>query len=87
MAKALEFYGNEESTETQRFVKMFDKLFDCLNVRHPTEHIHKRKPFLRPYTSKEDDRFDVRMYIPINFSRMAHHLFYCSGCRKNFWGI
>lgn len=62
VAKAFEFYGDPETTETRRFVKMFDTFFDCLNVRHPTEHKQKRKPNLRPYTSKDDDRFNVCPY-------------------------
>ena len=38
VAKAFEFYGSTDTTETQRFVEMFDKFFDCLNVRNLDEH-------------------------------------------------
>lgn len=62
VAKAFAFYGDTKTDETQRFVKMFDQFFDCLNVRHPTEYIKHRKPLLKPYTSKDDERFAVRMF-------------------------
>lgn len=38
---------------------MFDKFFDCLNVRHPDVHIKRRKPNLKPYTSATDERLNV----------------------------
>ena len=37
---------------------MMDDFFDCLNVRSRKEHKLKRKPFLAPYTSVSDPRFD-----------------------------
>ena len=40
---------------------MFDNLFDCLNVRNTTECITKQKPFLSPYTSVDDERFEWLM--------------------------
>ena len=36
---------------------MMDKCLDCLNVRHTNEHELKRKPFLKPYKSVNDERF------------------------------
>ena len=48
VAKALDFYGNEEATETKRFVDIFDTFFDCLNVRSLEEHHRRRKPNLAP---------------------------------------
>ena len=38
---------------------MFDKFFDCMNVRSFTECFEKRKPDRRPYRSSTDPRFDV----------------------------
>ena len=46
MANALAFYGRSDTKETERFVRFFDKFFDCLNVRGLDEHIKKRKPDL-----------------------------------------
>ena len=59
MAKAFEFYGTSETTETQRFVEIMDKFFDCLNGRNLQEHYHKRKPNLRPYTTASDECLTV----------------------------
>ena len=42
---------------------MFDKFFDCLNVRSPDEHKRQRKPDLKPYTSASDERLCVRCII------------------------
>ena len=45
---------------------MFDKFFDCLNVRCISESVHRRKPDLRPYRSPDDARLKVsviRHYI------------------------
>ena len=58
MSTVLEKFGPKEATETAKYCFFLDKFFDCLNVRHPDEHIRKRKPFLKPYTSEEDPRFD-----------------------------
>ena len=35
-----------------------DYFFECLNARHLDEHKLKRNPFLAPYTSTNDFRFD-----------------------------
>ena len=72
VANALQFYGNPDTTETERFVRTFDKFFDCLNVRSPNEHITKRKEHMKPYSSASDERLLVGfavvtyMYIHTN---------------------
>ncbi len=53
---ALEYFGDDDTAETQEFVKNFDRFFDCLNVRCTTEGRNKRKPDLRPYCSPCDSR-------------------------------
>lgn len=53
----LKEFGRPEASETSKFCLDFDKFFDCCNVRNTKEHIHKRKPFLKPYTHVSDDRF------------------------------
>lgn len=63
MAKALGYYDDATTVETQRFVRMFDKFFDCMNVRHPTEHIQRRKPNVKPYARMDDERFTVCLLI------------------------
>ena len=59
VANALAFYGDPNTRETERFVRQFDKFFDCLNVRNLEEHRKRRKPNLKPYTDPEDERLTV----------------------------
>ena len=59
VAKGFEYYGGSEMEETIRFIRMFDKFFDCLNVRSPVEHVKKKKPNLKPYTNSHDERLKV----------------------------
>ncbi len=40
-------------------VAIFDKFFDCMNVRSRDLWIRKLKPDLKPYTSVDDPRFKV----------------------------
>lgn len=63
MANALDFYGIEETKETEKFVRMFDKFFDCLNVRCISASVQHRKSDLRPYRSPDDERLKVSCYI------------------------
>ena len=60
VAHALEYYGEDDTSETRRFVQNFDRFFDCFNVRCTSEAVHKRKPDLRPYRDPGDSRFTVR---------------------------
>ena len=59
IADAFEYFGDPETTETEHFVRQFDCLFDCLNVRSSTEWCKKRKDSLKPYTSTTDSRLEV----------------------------
>lgn len=57
-------YFNEEGTdEVQQFVQLFDKFFDCVNVRDDQQWRRKRKPDLKPYRSLDDERFEVSIFI------------------------
>ncbi len=58
VAHALDYYGDEATSETRKFVRYF--FFDCFNVRCISEAVHKRKPDLRPYRDPCDSRFTVR---------------------------
>ena len=53
------FRGDDETRETARFCKTFDKFFDCLNVRSLDECVERRKPDKRPYKYKDDSRLKV----------------------------
>ena len=59
VANALAFYGNPATKETERFVRNFDKFFDCLNVRCREEYRRRRKANLAPYTQENDERLVV----------------------------
>lgn len=59
VADALDFYGSSETLETKRFVEIFNKFFDCMNIRHWDEHRKKRNPNLQPYRSPDDERLKV----------------------------
>ena len=78
VAHALQFYGDPDTTETQRFVRTFDKFFDCLNVRSPSEYIKKRKENLQPYTSADDRRLCVSL---------CYYYSYVCMCIIEFMGI
>ena len=47
--KALTTYGPPEAIGTAVFCRMFDNLFDCLNVKNTAEAVSEAKPFLKPY--------------------------------------
>ena len=57
VASVLKTFGPPEAAATAKLCEMVDAFFDCLNVRSVTEHQRKRKPFLAPYTSVNDERF------------------------------
>ena len=57
VATILSTFGPPDAAGTAKLCEMVDSFFDCLNVRSTTEHQRKRKPFLAPYTSTEDERF------------------------------
>ena len=40
VANGFGFCGLEETKETEKFVWMFDKFFDCLNVRCTSASVH-----------------------------------------------
>ena len=46
-------------TETAKFVSLFDKFFDMLNVTNLTNGNHRRKDFQLPYNSASDTRLNV----------------------------
>ena len=60
VADALAYFGDPSTSETEVFIRNFDRWFDCMNVRSLSEAKTKRKPDLEPYTSPDDSRFKVR---------------------------
>jgi hypothetical protein len=51
--------GKQEYMETSKFVSIFDKFFDMLNVSNFTNGTRKRKRFLHPYRHEHDFRLAV----------------------------
>ena len=64
VSKALRLTGGEargeEAAETELFIEMVDKMFDCFNVSSLSKGKLKRKPFVQPYRSSNDFRLKVR---------------------------
>ena len=60
VADALAYFGDPKTEETERFIRYFDKFFDCLNVRSFSEWKTRRKPDRKPYTSPNDPRLEVK---------------------------
>ena len=76
VADALEYYSEPDTTETQRFIRYFDRFFDMLNTRHLEEGIRKRKPDLAPYRTPDDSRLKVYRYIEVQANIIVRS-FYC----------
>lgn len=63
VADAFAYYGEDDTIETQRFVRTFDWFFDMLNTRSLEEGIYKRKPDLLAYRTIDDPRFEVNQLL------------------------
>ena len=63
MSHGLAYYGDPATGETQRFCSMFDRFFDCLNIRAYSEGKKKRKPNLLPYRTANDTRLKVLILL------------------------
>ncbi|XP_077861638.1 uncharacterized protein LOC144342249, partial [Saccoglossus kowalevskii] len=58
VANALAAFHANGNQATIKFVRNFDKFFDCLNVRSMKEGINKRKPNLLPFNNPADPRLE-----------------------------
>ena len=63
VADLFEYFDDPSTTETKKFVLMFDRLFDCLNVRDLHQWVRKLKPDLKPYRNADDPRFKVNHIV------------------------
>ena len=75
---ALQESEKEEVVETAKFCGMMNDFFDCTNVRSTTEYIRKRNPFIKPYTSPEDERFS---WLLEKFVKYINHWKQCVSTR------
>ena len=57
VGNVLNNFGPEEAVGTRQFLITGDKFFDSLNVRNTKKHFIKRKLFLKPNESIDDNRF------------------------------
>ena len=51
-------FGPSDAAATSKFCAMIDSFFYIMNIRNPNEGLHKSKPFLVPFTSLDDYRFN-----------------------------
>ena len=63
MLNALIIQGHPHTIATRQFISHMDDFFDCLNVSHTYTGQKKLKPMLYPYTSTNDNRFEVNISI------------------------
>lgn len=59
VSKAMETRGKAETEGTAKFVDMFNKFFDCLNVSNFTAGMKNKNPFKSPYRKETDFRLKV----------------------------
>ncbi len=79
VAIAFSFYGDPCTSETEKFVRTFDKFFDCLIVKNRVEHKHRRKPNLKAYYSSQDERINVRQRANQYYKLILLLLSVCNG--------
>ena len=58
LAAVLKNFGPPEAQGTAKLCEIMDSFFDCLDVRSTAEAKRKRKPFLAPYKSVDDERIE-----------------------------
>lgn len=65
VSKALYRKGKTDASakETSKFVGIFDKFFDCLNVSNYVNGKRERKVFQDPYRSGSDFRLKVKSIV------------------------
>lgn len=73
VAEALDREGDPQTSETRRFVRMFNKFFDLLNVRSLMEATRTRNPDKEPYKSPADSRLKVFLVTNTYIFTVDHH--------------
>ena len=72
VANAMSYLNQEDTMETEKFIRYMDKFFDCLNVRSLSEGTNKLKPNLFPYRKATDDRLMVS--VPYPYYHLCHFI-------------
>ena len=65
-----------DTTETEKFCLMFNRLFDCFNTRHLMEATQKANDDLKPYSTMDDIRLKVQAQNNLNMLLLYYT---CSG--------
>ena len=68
MVYCFEDQNNPATIATRKFIELFNKFFDCLNVRNCNEGVRKKNANLYPYRSGDDERLTVRLYLFSKFN-------------------
>lgn len=76
VSKGILLKGGVEAAETSRFVDIFDKFFDILNVSNFGNAQRKRKPFQAPFQSSQDERLEVNVYMCIVSCNGSYQVLY-----------
>ena len=70
VAEAMKLDDDPATKETQRFVHMFNRFFDMLNVRSVRESVLHRKPDVQPYRNPDDERLKVTSTATYSFAKL-----------------
>ena len=70
VGKVLQKFGPPQAQGTAQFCLMMDKFFDCVNVRNRKECTVRRKDFLRPFSSINDERLSWLRETFLNYYEM-----------------
>ena len=55
--KILQTFSATETSKTATYCHILDQFFDCFNVRSLEKNQKKTKPFMKPHTDENDQRF------------------------------
>ncbi len=59
VSKAMSLSKNPETAETVKFILIFDKFFDAMNVNNFKSGYRSRKAYRKPYQNSDDERLKV----------------------------
>ena len=74
-ASGLESQGRHDTSGTVKFLRMIDRVFDCLNVSHFNQNT-KGKPECKEYRDVNDWRFEVLIYFMLIICNISSMLSY-----------
>lgn len=72
-ASGLESQGRHDTSGTVKFLRMIDRVFDCLNVSHFNQNT-KGKPECKEYRDVNDWRFEVLIYFMLIICNISWHV-------------